>query len=154
MPNRRAEIAMTGVELEAFLRDGRIAVLVSNGPDGVPDPLPMWYVVDEAGRIVMRTYAKSQKVRNLERDPRAAVLLEDGTRYGELRGVQLTGSVSISHDADLIVWVWTGLMRKYEQLDEASLEAFEAIARAKASSQAALVLEPTEVVSWDHRKLP
>lgn len=154
MAHRRAEIAMTAVELDAFLRAGRICTLVSNGPDGVPDPLPMWFVVDDAGRIVMRTYAKSQKVRNLERDPRVAALVEDGERYADLRGAQLTGTVSISHDVDLIVSVWTGLMRKYEAFDEASLEAFEAIARTKAPTQVALILEPTQVVSWDHRKLP
>lgn len=144
---------MSASELDAFLRAGRVCTLVSLGPDGLPDPLPMWYVVDEAGRIVMRTYAKSQKVRNIEREPRVAALVEDGEHYAELRGAQLTGMVRLSHDADLIVSVWTGLMRKYEGFDEAAAAAFEAIARSKAASQVALILEPSKVVSWDHRKL-
>lgn len=144
---------MTAAELADFLRGGRVCTLVSLGPDGLPDPLPMWYVVDDAGRIVMRTYAKSQKVRNLERDPRVAALVEDGEHYAELRGAQLTGTVTISRDEELIVSVWTGLMRKYEGFDAAALTAFEEVARAKARSQVALILEPVKVVSWDHSKL-
>jgi PPOX class probable F420-dependent enzyme len=151
--NRRAEIAMTSDEAAAFLAAGRVCVLVTIGPDGAPDPLPMWFVVDDAGRIVMRTYAKSQKVRNLERDPRASALVEEGERYAELRGVQLTGTVRLDPDPELIVETWTGLMVKYESFDAEQAAGFRRIAAAKAATQVALVFEPTQVVSWDHRKL-
>ena len=70
MANQRAAIALTRDEADVLLRTARTMVLVSNGPDGVPDPVPMWYLVDDAGAVWMRTYAASQKVRNLERDPR------------------------------------------------------------------------------------
>jgi PPOX class probable F420-dependent enzyme len=145
---------MTEAEVFRFIHDGRICVLASIGPDGLPDPLPMWYLTDESGRIAMRTYAKSQKVLNLRRDPRVSVLIEDGSRYAELRGVQLTGSVRlVDDDPELVVEIWTGLMVKYEGLSDPEALAFAAVAREKAASQVVLLLEPTKVVSWDHRKL-
>ena len=76
MANQRASIALTESEVDALLRAARTLVLVTNGPDGVPDPVPMWFVVDEGGTVLMRTYAASQKVRNLERDARFAALVE------------------------------------------------------------------------------
>lgn len=144
---------MTPAEVDDFLRSERVCVLASLGPDGLPDPLPMWYVIDDAGRIVMRTYAKSQKVKNLERDPRASALVEAGDRYAELRGVQLTGTVRLDPDPELVVDTWTGLMVKYEGFDAEQAAGFRRVAAAKAATQVALVLEPTRVVSWDHRKL-
>ena len=145
---------MTEAEVFRFVHDGRVCILTTIGPDGLPDPLPMWYVTDENGRVAMRTYAKSQKVANLRRDPRAAALIEDGERYAELRGVQLTGEVRVvDDDPEMVVDIWTGLMVKYEAFDAEQAEAFRRVAAAKAPTQVALILEPTQVVSWDHRKL-
>ena len=81
MPNDRATIALTPDEVAEFLGSARTMVLVTLGPDGVPDPVPMWFVTDDDGAVWMRTYAKSQKVRNLERDPRFSALVESGERY-------------------------------------------------------------------------
>jgi PPOX class probable F420-dependent enzyme len=145
---------MTDAEVFRFLHDGRVCVLVSIGPDGLPDPLPMWYLTDDSGRLAMRTYAKSQKVANLRRDPRVAALVESGDRYAELRGVQLTGEVRlVDDDPELVVEIWTGLMVKYEGLSDSEAADFASVARSKAASQVVLLLEPTQVVSWDHRKL-
>ena len=56
--------------------------------------MPLWYVVRD-GEIWAWTYAKSQKVRNLERDPRATLQVEDGDSYDELRGVMIEAQTSI-----------------------------------------------------------
>jgi len=153
MANQRAAIALTDAEVDALLRAARTLVLVSNGPDGVPDPVPMWFVVDEAGTVWMRTYATSQKVVNLARDPRFAALVEDGERYTELRGAQLSGTVALVDDVDTICEVFAGLMVKYEGLDPEHVEAVRTAYRARAPKQRALRLDVTRVVSWDHGKL-
>ena len=75
---------MNDEEIRKFIADSKTIILVSNGPDGVPHPMPMWFVYDDDGTIRMTTYAKSQKIRNLERDPRVALLVESGTEYEEL----------------------------------------------------------------------
>jgi len=150
--NERASIALTESEVDALLRAARTLVLVTNGPDGVPDPVPMWFVVDEGGTVWMRTYAKSQKVLNLERDPRFAALVETGDRYVELRGAQLSGTVALVEDLDPICEVFAGLMVKYEGLDPEHVDSVKAAYRKRAPKQRALRLDVTKVVSWDHAK--
>ena len=152
MPKERDDIALTEAEVDDLLRSARTLVLVSNGPDGVPDPVPMWFVVDEGGTVWMRTYAKSQKVRNLERDPRFAALVETGDRYVELRGAQLSGTVTLIDDVDLACEVMAGLLVKYEGLDPAHVDSAKAAYRPRAVKQKVLRLDVTRVVSWDHGK--
>ena len=147
-PNRRAEIELTPAEQTAMLDAARTAILVTIGPDGVPDPTAMWFVVHD-GQVVMRTYAKSQKVRNLERDPRVAVLIEDGETYDTLRGLQLTGRITLSRAVEEVLDVVEGLARKYQGVDGLDRDSL----RDYAGKQAVLRLEVERRVSWDHSKL-
>jgi PPOX class probable F420-dependent enzyme len=152
MPSQRADIAMSPVEIADFLAGPRNLILVTNGPDGFPDPVAMWYVPAADGTIWMRTYAKSQKVTNLRRDARVSVLLEDGARYAELRGVQLTGRIELVDDVDIICDVFADLMIRYENMDPQFRDQARAGYLAKAPKQVALHLLPEVVVSWDHAK--
>ncbi len=153
MVHRRADIAMTDGERLAFLANGREIVLVTYGPDGLPDPVPMWYVLDAEGRPVMRTYAKSQKVVNVRRDPRCAALVTSGERYDELRGVQLTGRVETFDDVDEILDVLGAVAVKYQGASPDDLPAFRAAMRDYAAKQTGLRVVPDRVTSWDHAKL-
>jgi PPOX class probable F420-dependent enzyme len=150
--HRREQIRMNEEELSAFLAECRTVVLCTIGPDGVPDPVPMWFV-ERSDALYMRTYAKSQKVVNLRRDPRVAVLAERGDRYAELRGVQYSGTVEVSDDVALICDVFADLLVKYEGMDPAHRAAAAAGYRDKAAHMVALRLVPATTVSWDHRKL-
>lgn len=152
MGNQRDRIRMTEDEIGAFLAQCRTVVLCTIGPDGVPDPVPMWFVTRPDG-LYLRTYASSQKVANLRRDPRASLLAELGERYGELRGVQYTGTFEISDDVDLICEVFADLLVKYEGMDPAHRDAAAVGYRDKASRMVALRLVPQRTISWDHRKL-
>lgn len=143
---------MTPSEVQAFLLQARTLVLCTIGPDGVPDPVPMWFALRE-DRLWMRTYAKSQKVANLRRDPRVSALAETGDRYAELRGVQLTGQIEVSTDIDLICEVFADLAIKYEGMDPAHRAGAVAGYRATAPKMVALGLAVERTVSWDHRKL-
>ncbi|HYY82757.1 MAG TPA: pyridoxamine 5'-phosphate oxidase family protein, partial [Actinomycetes bacterium] len=97
--SRRAEIAMTGEELRRFLAEQTALTCATIGPGGRPHLAPLWYAAD-GDRLVAWTYAKSQKARDLERDPRATVLVEAGTDYGELRGAQLECDVLLERDPE------------------------------------------------------
>ena len=152
MANQRAAITMAPGEVEAFLRGGRTAVLVTLADGGMPEPVGMWYVVDDDGTVWMRTYAASQKVVNLQRDPRAALLVEEGDSYDQLRGVQLQGRIELSDNVDRICDVFAGLMAKYQGMDPAHADAAREGYRAKAAKQRALRFVVERVVSWDHRK--
>jgi PPOX class probable F420-dependent enzyme len=146
--HRRAEIELTPAEQAGMLDTAGTAILVTIGPEGVPDPTAMWFVVRD-GEIVMRTYAKSQKVRNIERDPRVAVLVEDGETYDTLRGLQLTGRIVLSRDVDEVLDVVEGLARKYQGVDGLDRDAL----RDYAGKQVVLRLDVERRVSWDHAKL-
>ena len=94
MPKRRNQIAMTDEEMQAFLRKGHTLEVASIGPDGYPHQVAMWYALLD-GTIHFTTYARSQKVLNLRRNPKMSVMLETGTAYNELRGAVIEGNADI-----------------------------------------------------------
>ena len=155
MANSRARLALTAEEAATYLRDSKTLILCSTGPDGVPDPVPMWYVVDAGadgpGVVEMTTYGKSQKVVNLRRDPRAVGLVEDGEVYGELRGLQLTGRIEVVDDDAAVLETLVRVAAKYSDTPD-SPELREGLA-GQASKRVLMRLHPDEVVSWDHRKM-
>lgn len=150
--SRRDEITMTTDEARAFLESARTMILTTIGPDGVPDPVAMWFVLRD-GDVWMRTYAKSQKVANMRRDPRVATLVETGDRYAELRGVQISGRMELSEDIEVICDIAAALLVKYEGLDPEHVPATREAYRPTAVKQVAMRLIPERVVSWDHAKL-
>ena len=79
---------MTEAELAAYLKDGHTVMLVTNGPNGFPHAMPMFYGLDDDGVFRFATYESSQKVRNIQRDPNVTLLVETGSSYDELRGVE------------------------------------------------------------------
>src|SRR3989338_10857681 len=95
MPSKRSAITMTEAELARFLDEERVLTCATIGPNGRPHLMPLWYVRDGL-TLLAWTYGASQKVKNLERDPRATLQIEAGRdRYGELRGAMLARDVAI-----------------------------------------------------------
>ncbi len=151
MPSRRSEITMSEAELARFLDEERVLTCATVGPTGRPHPMPLWYVRDGL-TLVAWTYGASQKVKNLEREPRATVQVEAGRdRYGELRGAMLECDVAIERDPERILADGLRLMQRYGGAD-ASPEARERVAK-QARKRVVLRFTPTRTVSWDHRKL-
>jgi PPOX class probable F420-dependent enzyme len=128
--------------LAAFLEEERTVTCATFGPRGFPHLMPLWYVVRD-GELWAWTYAKSQKVRNLERDPRATLQVEAGERYEELRGAMFEAYVTIHRDLDTVLALGTDLMTRYGQGERA--------APTQAPKRVALQFRPTHIVSWDHR---
>src|SRR5947208_11487278 len=97
MASRRDQITMSDDELREFLAQHRVVTCATIGPNGRPHLMPLWYAVDG---VVLQgwTYAKSQKAKNLERDPRATLQVEAGEQYHELRGVMMECDVEIERD--------------------------------------------------------
>jgi PPOX class probable F420-dependent enzyme len=151
MPSRRSAITMSDPELARFLDQERVLTCATIGPNGRPHLMPLWYVRD--GRDVLGwTYGKSQKIRNLERDPRATLQVEAGRdQYGELRGAMLECNVTIERDPARVADVGVRLMARYAGA-ELSSQARDGVLR-QAPKRVALRFTPTRVVSWDHRKL-
>src|SRR4051812_14784993 len=101
-------------EVGAFLEEQRTVTCATNGRHGFPHLMPLWYVLRD-DRIWAWTYAKSQKVRNLERDPRATLQVEAGREYAELRGVMLRCDTTIHRDVGVGVGFAMDLVARYSR---------------------------------------
>ena len=152
MPSRRDQIKLTEDEQRELIERERVAVVSSIGPRGWPHSMPLWYVPRD-GEIWTWTFAKSQKVRNLERDPRATILIETGVEYGELRGVQIEAEAELIRDLDRIVDFAKDLTVRYSDGIESVEGDAVAALEAQAPKRVAIHFHPQRVASWDHRKL-
>ncbi|RMD82043.1 MAG: PPOX class F420-dependent oxidoreductase [Candidatus Dadabacteria bacterium] len=150
MPNLRHLIRLTDEEIRQFIESSKTAIVGTINHDGWPHVVPMWYAVID-GLIHMHTYKKSQKVRNLERDPRGSILIEDGVRYEELRGVFMRGRFDVIDDQELCYRI--GIMNAAKYMGSTEEQAAEFV-RHQVRKRVALVFHPEKISSWDHRKLP
>ena len=142
---------MTDEELREFLAEQMIMNCATLGPNGRPHLISLWYVPDGA-TLSGWTYAKSQKTRNLERDPRATVQVEDGVQYHELRGAMLECDVELERDSERVADVGMALFARYA--DGAELpEGTRDMVLAQAAKRVGLRFVPTRIVTWDHGKL-
>jgi nitroimidazol reductase NimA-like FMN-containing flavoprotein (pyridoxamine 5'-phosphate oxidase superfamily) len=153
MPSRRDLIRMSDAEIRAYLESQRQVVLVTNGPHGMPHPVPMEYGLDADGSIVVTSFRKGQKILNLERDPRATLLFDSGTQYQELKGVIAYCDVQILSDPDTVARVMR-LVRPSDDLAASMSAAMSAQVRASVAKRVALRFKPFRWVTWDHSKLP
>jgi PPOX class probable F420-dependent enzyme len=141
-------------EITRFLAAPRTAVLSSLDKDGAPHSAAMWFVAAGA-EVLMWTYAKSQKAVNLRRDPRCALLAEEGLAYNELRGVLVTGAVTLIDDFESIRAIGIALYDRYTRpatglpAEDGPMVEIERQARKRVG----LSLPLTDVASWDHGKL-
>jgi pantoate kinase len=111
----------------------------------------MWYVNDGTDTIWMTTFAKSQKTKNLERDPRVTLLIETGRTYPELKGLMITATAEIVRDIERVLDMLERVNVKYNGLVP-SKELRDAL-RGQASKRVLLKLTPSKTSSWDHAKL-
>ena len=143
----RKDISMTAAEVTAFLNETSILQVATIGKDGSPHLAPMWFVM-EGDTVVFRSFTRSQKIVNLQRDPRLTVLAEDGDAYAELRGVG---------DPDYVLALYGRLAAKYALVGDAptelSEEELEAAFGRAATKNTAVIVKPVKVASWDHRKI-
>jgi nitroimidazol reductase NimA-like FMN-containing flavoprotein (pyridoxamine 5'-phosphate oxidase superfamily) len=152
MPSRRDVISMTPEELKSYLAEQRRIILVTIGPDGYPHPMPMNYGIDDQGRIVMTTFRKSQKVRNLERDPRATLLVETGKTYQELKSAVIYAEGEILIGADCLAQNMRFIQADSAMKASLNPEMNERVCGAF-EKRVILRFSVKRVVSWDHSKL-
>ena len=144
--SRRRQIEMSDAEVLAFLDEERVVTCATHGPRGWPHLMPLWFLVRDR-EIWGWTFAKSQKVVNLERDPRATLQVEAGTEYHELRGVMLECDTVVHRDTPVVQAFGEELFLRY-----AGNAASEMVA-AQAPKRVALQFVERRRATWDHRKL-
>jgi hypothetical protein len=138
---------MTDEEVWACLREFTGEIVISTlHHDGSIHSVAMYYGV-LGNRIGVLTKRKSQKVRNLLRDPRMTCLMATGSSYGELRGVELVGTAAVTDDVGTMRELAINIRRRRGQpFDEETLQA-------TVYNRVAVIHTATRIVSWDHGKL-
>jgi nitroimidazol reductase NimA-like FMN-containing flavoprotein (pyridoxamine 5'-phosphate oxidase superfamily) len=143
---------MSPEEIREYLQGQSRIILVTNGPEGLPHPVPMNYGLDEQGRIIITSFRKSQKVRNLERDPRAALLVESGGTYADLKSVIAYADAEIIGDPEQVLRLM-GAIRAEGELTGSISGSMSDQVRASVAKRVVLRFTPFRYVSWDHAKL-
>ncbi len=149
MPKRRDLITMSDAERLDFLSGCKSLSVATLNADGSPHLTVLWYGLID-GLIVMETYTKSQKVKNLERDPRISVMAETGTEYKALRGVSIRGRAELSREPDVVRRLHSAVLRRNTDLDEATIDA---ATEAMLPKKTVITVHPERIMSWDHGKL-
>jgi PPOX class probable F420-dependent enzyme len=140
---------MTGDEVAELLSASKKVQVGTLNPDGTPHIVTLFYALVD-GKVAFFTYRRSQKVRNLTRDPRVTCLVEAGEDYGELRGVLIYGTARLIEDYSSVTEVGTRIVTRTMDITGDAVAGY--VGRA-ARKRVACIVEPVRVVSWDHRKL-
>ena len=153
----RKDITMTDAEIVDFLSSGaRVLQLATLERNGAPHQAPMWFTMDD-GKIVFRSFTKSQKIVNLMRDPRLSVLVEAGDSYAELQGVMIQGTASLVTDPAYVLKIYGALAARYPMIGDEPVEMdYDALENAFgrfAAKNTAVIVDPMRTTTWDHTKL-
>ena len=148
--NRRDVIRMNDDEVDAFIEEQKSLQVGTIERDGSIHLSTLWFArIDK--RVVFETYTKSQKIKNLQRDPRITLLWEDGDVYDQLRGVMIKGTARLVTDHSEVYPLALEVMKRNQP--DIPEEVLEQAAAQMAAKRTAVVVEPQKVISWDHRKL-
>jgi hypothetical protein len=152
--SRRDQITMSDDEVRAFLGEERTVICATHGPRGWPHLMPLWYVLRPTGdgdapQVWAWTFAKSQKVRNLERDARATLQVEAGDTYEQLRGVMFECDVVVHRDVEDVKAFGLELFERYGGVNDDVRSMIDA----QAPKRVAMQFVERRRATWDHRKL-
>ncbi|MFI1017689.1 pyridoxamine 5'-phosphate oxidase family protein [Streptomyces sp. NPDC020965] len=146
---RGRRIMMTPTELDAFLTERRTCRVATVSADGRPHVSALWFAWDGTA-LWLYSITRSRRWAELRRDPRLAVVVDDGEEYGELRGAELSGTAVFVGEAPR-----TGApcpeLREPERLF--ARKNFGLPEMVHDGRHAWLRLTPDTVASWDFRKL-
>jgi PPOX class probable F420-dependent enzyme len=143
----RGEAVLGDPLVQELLAARLIGVLASIEPDGCAHVVPMW-VAPSDGAILLATGSRSRKVRNLERDPRATLVLHDSRPGAEVCGTSLSGRVEVVRGEPARPLVERVHARYVSETGLALPEVRDFLS----SDDVALRFVPEAAVTWDERR--
>jgi nitroimidazol reductase NimA-like FMN-containing flavoprotein (pyridoxamine 5'-phosphate oxidase superfamily) len=144
---RRDQIKLTPEEQATFLRDAKKVSLATLDREGFPHVVAMNFIARD-GAILMTSYGKAQKVVNIRRNPKVAVMAETGRTYPDLRGVMIRGECEILEDKATVEATMHAIRQK-----DAGDTVLASTPLTTAPKRVVLKVIPRKIASWDHRKL-
>ena len=153
MPSRRELIQLTDDEIRDYLATERTLIIVSNGHNGYPHAMPMWFWVDGDGCLYCSTFGKSQKVMNWRRDLKATLLVESGEEYAKLKGVLIYATTEIIDDPEQVIDAMVDVNVGDRELSAEEFAKVREEVAPRANKRVLLKFTPERYVTWDHAKL-
>ena len=153
MPSRRELIQLTDQEIKDYLVEQKTLIIISNGKDGYPHPMPMWFYADDAGCLYCTTFRKSQKVFNFAKNPKASLLVESGLDYTELKSVLIYADTEVIDDFDTVCDALVNINTKGMEVNDEQVQKLLAGVSKTAEKRVVLKFTPRRYVTWDHSKL-
>lgn len=150
MGKQRDAIRMNDAEMAAFLAECRNLQVATLDAEGAPHLTTVWFAVHD-GAFLFETYGKSQKVVNLRRDPRIAVLCEQGESYDQLRGVSVKGRAEIIESGERLPVLMALLVARNHP--GMAPQQVAAVAADMCRKRVVVAVHPERTMTWDHRKL-
>lgn len=145
-------LTMSAAEIAEFISDHGAAVLTTLRADGRPVPLPVWYIA-EGGALYFQAPNRTRKVGNMERDPRVAVLIEDGVRWEHLRGVLVQGAAEPVTDETERLRLLAAFDALFADLKVPPDRLPPKMAARYDDTAVFRVALPSQPASWDNRKV-
>jgi nitroimidazol reductase NimA-like FMN-containing flavoprotein (pyridoxamine 5'-phosphate oxidase superfamily) len=148
----RKDISLNQAEITDLLASASNLQVATLGADGFPHLTTLWFCLMD-GRVTFRSFTKSQRIVNLQRDDRITVLAEAGADYADLRGVMLQGRARLSTDPELVMQVYAEVTRKQQGVDAVDPAAIELMFDRFKHKNTVVTVDPIKTISWDHRQL-
>jgi PPOX class probable F420-dependent enzyme len=153
----RKLIRMSPGEATAMLQGTPNLSLATIDRDGYPHLVAMSFALDADGNIVMTSFGKAQKVINLQRNPRVAVMVEHGLAYDTIKGVMIRGLAEIVKGTEAVLETMQMVVGKASRIagkprDPSSVVITDAYRR-QAEKRVVIRIHPRKWASWDHSKL-
>jgi PPOX class probable F420-dependent enzyme len=150
MPKRRDLVSMSEEEMWTFIETQKSIQVATINRDGSPHLIPLWFAVEDE-TIILETFTKSQKIKNLERDDRISVLFEAGESYPELKGVSIRAHAELIRDEDEVHRLHMAVLKR--NTPEIPEDVLEKATRSMVAKKTAIRIRAEKVMSWDHSKL-
>jgi PPOX class probable F420-dependent enzyme len=126
--------------VRAFLQELRFAVLATINQDGTPQLTTMWYLLEDDGTILMNTKVGRLKERNLRRDPRISICIEDDYNF-----LTIAGTAILIDDPDRTQADIFRLSARYHGEEKAARQMREQFSKEKRMS---LLLKPEHIIEY------
>lgn len=132
---------MTESQRDAFLQGYRYGIFTTNGGDGIPMPIPLWFEWDGA-RARFFSGARAPKLRRIQADPRVALLASNNPDEPE-QWVLIKGRASVV-EGDAYALAQRLAARYWDLSDSAHAKTLKSWEN---ESWAIVEIEPDEILS-------
>ncbi len=125
-------------KVRAYLQERRFAILATINPDNTPQLTTMWYLLEDDGTITMNTKVGRTKERNMRRDPRISICIEDGYDF-----ITINGTVEMIDDPEIAQHDIYRLSARYHGEEKAKRQMREQFSK---ETRVSLRLKPERVI--------